>query len=100
MARLTLEIERLSGLDVRRVSHDGIADGECPGCYAEPFKIEVRSCPTEHEGRKRTGGYCVACNDPVGWVYSEPDTIFGEEEDRAVLEHGRARVYGMEKPRG
>jgi hypothetical protein len=41
----------------------------------------------------------MSCNDPVGWVYSERNTIFGVEEDRAVLEFGRARVYGLEKPR-
>ena len=86
---LRLEIERLSGIDDRAVSRDGIAAGACPGCKAEPFRIATH--PPE---RGRAGGRCVACNDPVGWVYEEPDTLFGKEEDDAILVHGRARVYG------
>jgi len=29
----------------------------------------------------------------VGHLELSPDTIFGEDEDDAVLRHGRARVY-------
>jgi hypothetical protein len=86
---IRLEIERLSGIDERTVSRDGIAAGACPGCGVEPFKIVTH--PVD-DGR--AGARCVGCNDPVGWVYVTPETLFGEEEDRAVLVHGRARVYG------
>jgi hypothetical protein len=92
---IRLEIERLSGIDVRDVSHDGVAGGVCPGCGAEPFRIATHP-PVDG----RAGGRCVACGDAVGWVYVEDETIFGRGEDDAVLVHGRARVYGMEAPRG
>lgn len=83
-----LEIERLSGIDHRHVSNDGVADGACPGCGVEPFRIVT---PPPEDGR--AGGRCVACNDAVGWVYVTPDTIFGEEEDRNMIQMARGRVY-------
>jgi hypothetical protein len=96
-----LVIERFSGDEERRVSHDGTVDGACPGCAAVPFMIVTPPLEDFEPGEKRAGGRCVVCNDPVGWVYvTERDgSIFGEEEDRNVLELGRARVYGMEVPR-
>lgn len=36
--------------------------------------------------------FCVRCKGSLGVLLVEMNTIFGEEEDRAVL-HGRARVY-------
>jgi hypothetical protein len=98
-----LEIERLSGLDVRPVVGHGktaIADGACPGCKAEPFEIRCHHLEADPDGVPRAGARCVACNDPVGWVYATPDTLFSAEEDAAVLEHGRARIYGRTQPRG
>ena len=36
---------------------------------------------------------CLKCKRPAGSITVEYDTIFGAEEDRAVLQ-GRPRVYG------
>lgn len=83
-----LEIERVRGIDRREISNDGVASGSCPGCDVHPFRIVT---PPPEDGR--AGGKCVACGDNVGFVYVTPDTIFGEEEDRNMLELSRARVY-------
>jgi hypothetical protein len=92
---IRLEIERLSGIDERAVSRDGVVAGKCPGCLAEPFRIL-----THPKDGDRYGARCVDCNDPVGWVYVEPDTLFGAEEDAAMIGLARGRVYGLDKPRG
>ena len=92
-----LEIERHSGDERRDVvssqnAQVGIAAGTCPGCGVAPFRI-VGAGLFREGYRWKSGGKCVACQDSVGWIYAEPDTIFGEEEDRAMLVHGRPRVY-------
>lgn len=94
-----LEIERHSGNERRGIKTDpggsqaGLVEGACPGCGVEPFLVV--GAGLIREGRNwKSGGKCCACHDNVGWIIAEPDTIFGAEEDRAVLVHGRARVYG------
>lgn len=94
-----LEIERHSGNERRVVGTDpagsrvGIAEGACPGCGITPFRVVGAGLFRIPRGWK-SGGKCVGCGDNVGWIVAEADTIFGAEEDRNVLEHGRARVYG------
>ena len=89
--RIWLEIQRSTGIDrrdVKPLGKVGEAAGECPGCGAAPFLV----VGSDH----RTfvaNGRCKACNDPVGYLYARGDTLFGLEEDRAVLEFGRGRVY-------
>lgn len=91
--KIRLEIERHSGIEVRSVARDGTAAGSCPGCGAYPFHIHTHP-PEQHGEGLRAGSRCVACADPVGWVYVSPQsTIFGREEDEAVLTRSRARVY-------
>jgi hypothetical protein len=92
-----LEINRSDGSIDRRelVPHDNYAeaDGACPGCGATPFQV------AGHQGAQRltdnrtlrAGGRCLSCGDAVGYLYAQPDTIFGLEEDARVRE--RARVY-------
>lgn len=96
-----LEIQRGSGIDGRYVSRDGIAEGACPGCGCTPFYIATHPPEDFGHGCLRAGARCRACNDPVGWFYTNTTaaTLFGEEEDSAVLVHGRARVYGQQGPR-
>jgi hypothetical protein len=95
-----LHIERFSGNEHRSVSGDGTVEGACPGCGVAPFRIQTPP-PEKHDSEMRAGARCVACNDPVGWVYVEESrSIFGEEEDRAVMRDFRGRVYGMQGPRG
>jgi hypothetical protein len=99
-----LDIERSGGIDRRDVDvHPqglyGTADGACPGCHAEPFRIQCEPIEPVDSHTDRAGGRCMNCNDPVGWVYCDRSTIFGREQDREVIEFGRARVYGLESPR-
>lgn len=90
-----LEIRRRSLIESRDVSREGVVDGACPGCKAEPFYIHTHAPEIFKEGL-RAGARCRGCKDPVGWFYplGKRDTLFGAEEDRNVLELGRARVYG------
>lgn len=91
-----LEIERASGrVEQRNVTPDGstgIAFGECPSCKASPFRVQGCGVERVDDRTVRAGGRCVDCGEAVGWIYHEPDTLFGVEEDQAVL-HGRPRVY-------
>lgn len=99
---ITLEIQRESGNEIRRCTRDGLVDGKCPGCGSEPFRTLSTRLPDVDGDMRRVGARCHSCADPVGWVsWSNSDasrrargeTIFGAEEDRAILEMGRARVY-------
>jgi hypothetical protein len=115
--KVWLDIERRSGID-RRECHKPyteqgnlwldapyvIAEGRCPGCDCAPFKVrgtgdhgvvkyDADAVEVEFPGQThKTGGRCEACGDPVGWMYAHIMTLFGIDEDRAVL-HGRCRVY-------
>lgn len=98
--RLWLEINRASGeIEKRKVSpsRGGAAaarvEGACPGCCASPFYVKCHAASRVDRDTMRAGSRCVACGDPVGYVYLRADTIFGLEEDERVLVHGRARVY-------
>lgn len=42
----------------------------------------------------RADAKCGQCLEPCGIMRTVVDTIFGLEEDEAILKHGRARVYG------
>jgi hypothetical protein len=87
-----LVIQRDTGEDRRSVDEDGIADGACPGCGTDPFAVQTHPPEPYDSHTVRGGGCCVRCGDAVGWVYADAPTIFGAEEDDAVL-HGRPRVY-------
>lgn len=74
----------------------GVTNCSCPNCTLFPLVIRASS-PVIAVGKPDTiqgNGYAVCCGDPVGHVYAKRQTLFGLEEDRAVLEFGRARVYG------
>lgn len=94
-----LEIERTSGIDGRYVTRGGVADGACPGCGVTPFVIVTHPGEPFGHGALRAGARCRACGEAVGWFYTneQAPTLFGAEEDRAVLEFARARVYGRRR---
>ena len=80
----------------------GVVMGRCPGCPdwlgRQPtgeFRIATEPPRPFSKGVVRAGARCTTCNDAVGYCYAEVDTIFGAEEDRAMLgkDHQRARVY-------
>jgi hypothetical protein len=94
--KIWLEIQRRDGTEHRDVTPDGksgVADGECPSCNIWPFLIRGCGVPQDSNGIRKAGGYCIACEEPVGYIYAEVGSIFGPEEDAAILQHGRARVY-------
>lgn len=90
-----LEIHRADGIERRRLLATGErarVEGACPGCQVQPFLVVCRGSHRQDDRTLRGGAYCVACGDPVGWLYVHPDTLFGLEEDERVT-NGRARVY-------
>lgn len=71
-----------------------VVAGECPDCKASPFKVAgVAGSMTHDHDTYRADARCIACDKGFGKLVVEVSTIFGIEEDRAVLVHGRARVY-------
>lgn len=100
-ARQWLEIQRSSGIDRRDVTRHpdnpelGVVEGSCPGCGSSPFLLRASKPEIYDRSTLRGNGHAVCCGDPVGFVYAKKDTLFGLEEDRAMLspDHQRARVY-------
>lgn len=92
-----LEINYADGrVEKRRIKpggHIGTADGECPGCGVTPFLVQGSDRRIYDREIIIANGRCKDCGDAVGFIYARTDTLFGLEEDRAVLEFGRARVY-------
>jgi hypothetical protein len=95
--RCWLESQRSGGIERRDIKPEndvGVAEGACPGCGANPFLVQGHGIEAVGGGVYRAGGTAKCCGDSVGYLYAEEQTIFGAEEDRAVIEFGRARVYG------
>lgn len=93
-----LEIQRESGIDRRSVRSEpgapvGVAEGACPGCGATPFLVHGEGLTRHTTDTYRANGRAKCCGDAVGYLYAKVDTLFGIEEDDAVLRFGRARVY-------
>lgn len=74
---------------------------DCLGC-GKPLAVrgvEMQTCRLDDGRRRRYEARALeaCCGDWVGTLVSETeeiDTIFGADEDDAVLKFGRARVYG------
>ncbi len=95
-ARYWLEIQRRDGIEQRRVTPDGlvgIVDGRCPSCETSPFHVQTEPLSIHDRDTVRAGSWSVCCKEPVGYLYAKMNTLFGLEEDFAILKHGRARVY-------
>lgn len=69
-----------------------VAAGACPACKGSPFEVAGHT-PVRGHASVTSPAICVACKADVGQLVATFDTIFGLEEDAAVL-HGRHRVYG------
>lgn len=99
MTVVWLEIQRANGtVDKRAIDpqgHVGIASGACPGCGANPFCVVGGNKRIHNPNMLKADGRCKKCGDAVGYVFARVDTIFGLEEDRAVLDgnFGRCRGY-------
>jgi hypothetical protein len=68
-------------------------EGACPRCGAVPFQVRGDASKAATRGTTvYCVGVCLGCLKPVGTIKAEPTTLWGEDEDRAVLQ-GRPRVY-------
>jgi len=69
------------------------ADGACPKCGTDDFKVAGAGCGASADDRAwESTAYCLACKSHVGTLRVESNTLFGVREDQAVL-NGRMRVY-------
>ena len=75
--RSWLEIQRVDRVESRAIRVDGnvgIADGSCPGCGVEPFRVLGCNLHRIDNQVIRSGGRCSKCGDAVGYVYAELNT--------------------------
>lgn len=75
-------------------SRTTVLEGVCPKCKTAPFEV-VRASDIGRAGHdvQACDIACRACRVLVGQMRERVSTIFGLEEDFAVL-NGRPRVYG------
>lgn len=69
-----------------------VATGACPKCKVEPFAIAGTGKSIESHDTYAADGVCLKCREKVGVIRATLSTLFGLEEDEAVL-YGRPRVY-------
>lgn len=87
---LQVEVEGSTGMTARAL-------GTCPGCRASPFGVRGAGMCVEGPSGERRDTYaarasCTACGAPCGVLRAVVSTLFGIDEDNAVL-CGRPRVY-------
>lgn len=70
-----------------------IVNSACPLCRRSILRASGLGFPvaTGHDTYE-SDARCIDCQQVIGRITVKVDTIFGIEEDNAVL-HGRARVY-------
>ena len=78
------------GADYVLVQGDGVT--ACPSCHGSPFKVQGIGDPARGHDTYSSRAACPGCHAVVGQIVVKMSTIFGCEEDEAVL-HGRPRVY-------
>lgn len=64
----------------------------CPHCQRSPYAARFLRQREDAHGMEGDA-YCDDCGGTHGTMRVDFDTIFGAEEDRAVLIDGRPRVY-------
>jgi hypothetical protein len=74
-------------------ANHAIAPGQCPACYAEPFRVQGTGKRIAADDRAyEADGVCMACSQSVGTLRVEVNTLFGLREDEAVFRSG-VKVY-------
>lgn len=70
----------------------------CPHCGIARMAVfgEHPHCPDDYSMEARA--HCASCRGVVGVLRCQFDSLFGYDEDRAVLKDGRARVYDDNTP--
>ncbi len=71
---------------------DRVTVSSCPGCGQESAEIRGHGVTHHDHDTFFARASCLACDAHVGTLRATVSTIFGIEEDRAVL-GGRPRVY-------
>lgn len=68
-------------------------DMACPRCAAPaPLRVAGKGRHIESHDTYAADGFALCCRAPIGTIRTVVETLFGLEEDEAVLE-GRPRVY-------
>lgn len=65
----------------------------CPHCKASPIRARSNEHIVVHDREVHGSAYCMNCEETVGKLVVKMNTLFGLEEDRRVMIHGRCRVY-------
>lgn len=66
----------------------------CPKCKAKgPTYIGGKGMHIASHDTYQSEGFALCCMAPLGTITAVVSTLFGLEEDEAVLLRGRARVY-------
>lgn len=66
-----------------------VADGACPLCKAEPFKIAgAGRRPSTDDRAWEADAVAYCCDQPVGVIRAEPNTLFGVREDAQIAKMG------------
>ena len=67
---------------------------DCPRCGAKgPTYVGGRDLRIGSRDTYQSDGFALCCMAPLGVITATVSTLFGLEEDEAVLLRGRARVY-------
>ena len=93
MLTLTLRDGSIRALTPWPSGERAIAVGSCPLCGAEEFPVAGHARHIESHDTYAASAESLCCRQPVGTIRVRVETLFGLEEDEAVLIHGRARVY-------
>lgn len=97
--KITLQLRAALGGDVRTVTRPAgesaaaTVAGACPVCQAEPFLVSGCGMRVGARDEYHADAVSLCCAADVGLIVAKVSTLFGIEEDEAVLIHGRARVY-------
>lgn len=69
------------------------AEGRCPICSAEPFRIRGTGRRIAADDRAyEADAVCLTCEQMVGTLRVEVNTLFGLREDEAVFRSG-VKIY-------
>lgn len=89
---LTADGRRRCTLDFPEASY-AVADGSCPACGTEPFRVRGTGKRVAADDRAyEADGRCLACTQIVGLLRVEVTTLFGLREDEAVARLG-VKIY-------
>jgi hypothetical protein len=70
-----------------------VVRGACPLCKSEPFKVGgTGRRPSADDRAWEADAVSYCCDQPVGTIRAEPNTLFGVREDTQISRMG-VRIY-------